>query len=210
LVTLLQEFQDFITPEKVRTKIRGQDVRNFGWSDDEGEKAETPGKHPKVPQPRPDSQVHFELQDDGTPMGDKRPAGRPKGSLHNNGLGLYQNNLYEDGSQSGKVQKENEPLRNVTNIGRNKDLDSHWTMTDSSPVTDGKTNKENKPFGGNHQKAVNMMAPHWDTYDESPEQVKKPEGAKGLRKGQETHWGFDNNTSEQSGGKKEGGSFWDF
>lgn len=208
-MTYTQGFEDFITPEKVRTKPRGQGARDFGWSEDEGEKAEPPGKHPTVVQPRPDSQVHFELQDDGTRVGDKRPAGRPKGSQHNNGLSLYQNNLYEDGLQIDNVQKENEPLKSVTNIvGRNKDFDNHWTMADSSPMTDRKTNKENKPLGENHQKAVNMMASHWDTYDESPEQIKKP--TKGLRKGQETHWGFDNHASEQSGGKKEGGNFWDF
>jgi hypothetical protein len=109
------------------------------------------------------------------------------------------------------VQKENEPLKSVTNnMGRKNDFENHWTMADSSPITDGKTNKENKPLGENLQKAVNMMASHWDTYDESPEQAKKPAGAKGLRKGQETHWGFDNHVSEQSGGKKEGGNFWDF
>jgi hypothetical protein len=168
-----------MTPEKVRTRIRGHDVRNFSWSDDEGEKAETPGKHAPVVQPRPDSQVHFELQDDGTPV--------------------------------DKAQKESEPLKNVTNnVGRRPDFDTHWTMADSSPAADGKVNKENKPSGENHQKAVNMMAAHWDTYDESPEQVKKPVGPKGLRKGQETHWGFDNHASEQTGGKKEGESFWDF
>jgi hypothetical protein len=130
--------------------------------------------------------------------------------LHNNGLGLYQNNLYQE-EGSDNVQKENAPLKNVTNnIGRSKDLDNHWVNSDASPMADGKTNKENKPLGENHQKAVNMMASHWDTYDESPEQVKKPAGAKGLRKGQETNWGFENQASEQSGGKKEGGTFWDF
>jgi hypothetical protein len=190
--------------------VRGQDVRNFSWSDDEGEKAETPGKHPKVAQPRPDSQVHFELQDDGTPEGGQRPARPPKGVMHNNGLGLYQNNLYQEESPDN-VQKENAPLKNVTNnIGRNKDLENHWTMSDSSPMTDGKTNKENKPLGDNQQKVVNMMASHWDTYDESPEQVTKPAVAKGMRKSQETHWGFENQTGEQPGGKKEGRSFWEF
>lgn len=143
-------------------------------------------------------------------MGGKRAAGRPKGSQHNNGLSLYQNNLYEDGSHADKAS-EDEPLKNVTNnISRKDNFDNHWTMADLSPITDGKTNKENKPLGENHEKVVNMMAPHWDTYDESPEQVKKPAGAKGLRKGQETHWGFGNQVSEQPGGKKEGGSFWDF
>lgn len=143
--------------------------------------------------------------------GDKRPAGRPKGSQHNNGLGLYQNNLYDEDTQTDREQSGNEPLKPVTNVmGRKNDFDNHWTMADSSPITDGKTNKENKPLGERQKKAVNMMAPHWDTYDESPEQVKKAAGVKGLRKGQETHWGFDNHVSEQTGGKKEGGSFWDF
>lgn len=29
------KFEDFVTPHKVSTKVRGQDVRHFGWSDDE-------------------------------------------------------------------------------------------------------------------------------------------------------------------------------
>ncbi len=60
------DFEDFVTPEKVRNRVRGQDVRHFGWSDDEGEKVETPGKQPKVVQPRRDAEAHFEFKDDDT------------------------------------------------------------------------------------------------------------------------------------------------
>lgn len=86
-------FEDFVTPEKVRPKTRSQDQRHFGWSDDEGENAETPGKHPKVAAPRPSSEVHFEMKDDGVLSAKKRPTGPAKGSLSNKSLGLYQNNV---------------------------------------------------------------------------------------------------------------------
>lgn len=29
------DFEDFVTPEKTKTKILSNNVRNFGWSDDE-------------------------------------------------------------------------------------------------------------------------------------------------------------------------------
>ena len=29
------DFEDFVTPEKLKTKIQSNNVRNFGWSDDE-------------------------------------------------------------------------------------------------------------------------------------------------------------------------------
>jgi len=103
-------------------------------------------------------------------------------------------------------------LKNVTNnIGRKHDFNPHWAVADPSPMSNGKPNKENKPLGDDHKKAVHMMAASWDTYDESPEQVKKVD-IKGLRKGQESHWGFENENTEPSTGarKQENGSFWDF
>ncbi len=236
-------FEDFVTPEKANRKARGQEVRNFGWSDDEAETAETPGKHRKPAQTRKDmDEVHFELQDDGLPSGKKRPAGTSKGSVSNNVSRLYQNNLYEDGMHTGVAEKESrplkgttthvgmyennlyedgmhtshedqkgEPLKNVTNnVGRGKDFAPHWAMQDVSPAN-GKPNKENKPMGNDQKQAVNMMAAQWDTYDESPEQHKKSD-LKGLRKGQESHWGnFENeNTKPSTGATKQEKSFWDF
>jgi len=40
------DFEDFVTPEKVPTKVRDQDVRHFGWSDEE---VSHPTKHPLFP-----------------------------------------------------------------------------------------------------------------------------------------------------------------
>jgi hypothetical protein len=207
------DFEDFMTPEKVRHKVRGQDVRHFGWSDDEGEKVETPGKQPKVVQPRPDAEAHFEFKDDGAPDAiQHRPTGRPKGTAQNTGHGLYQNNLYDDGINDPKSAQEKEPLSAVTtNVGRTKDFDKHWAMSDTPPANNDKVNNENRPLAGDRKKAVQMMDASWESYDQSPDQNKKVAGSKPLRKGMESHWGFGGEDNGQTtDGKKEDKSFWDF
>lgn len=204
------DFEDFVTPEKVRHRVRGQDVRHFGWSDDEGEKAETPGKQPKVVQPRRDAEAHFEFKDDGTPdAGGHRPTARLKGNDHQTGLGLYQNNLYDDGLNGDKAGHEKEPLSAVTtNIGRTKDFDRHWMISDTSPATNDKVNNENRPLAGDRKKAVEMMDSSWEPHDQSPVQNQKAVGAKPLRKGMESHWGFgDDENSHVTNGRKAEKSF---
>ncbi|KAF7508991.1 hypothetical protein GJ744_008547 [Endocarpon pusillum] len=207
------DFEDFVTPEKIRHRVRGQDVRHFGWSDDEDEKVETPGKQPKVVQPRRDAEHHFDFKDSGTPKAvQHRGAGGQKGKAHNSGMGLYQNNLYEDGTDDTKSKHEKVPLSAVTtNVGRTKDFDKHWAMSDTSPATGDNINNENQPLGGDRKKAVQTMGASWQSYDESPEQNKKAVGSKPLRKGMESHWGFgDEEDKQTAGGKKTGKNYWDF
>jgi hypothetical protein len=186
------DFEDFVTPEKVRHRVRGQDVRHFGWSDDEGEKVESPGKQQKVNQPRRDNEAHFEFKDDGTPgPGQHRLAGKPKGSGQNTGLGLYKNNVYDEDANNSKSTAEKEPLSTVTNnVSRTKDFDKHWLMSDSSPATEGTTNNENRPLAGDRKKAVQMMDASWESHDHSPEQNKKAVVNKPVRRGMESHWNF--------------------
>ncbi len=206
-------FEDFVTPEKVRQRVRGQDVRHFGWSDDEGEKVETPGKQPKVVQPRRDAEAHFDFKDDSTPhAAQQRPAARQKGHAHDTGQGLYQNNLYDDGVHGTQSGNGKEPLSTVTtNVGRAKAFDNHWAMCDTSTAESDKINNENRPLAGDRKKAVQMMGASWESYDQSPEQNKKAVGSKPLRKGMESHWGFGNDGTEQTtSGKKVEKSFWDF
>jgi hypothetical protein len=207
------DFADFATPDKPRNKIRDQDVRHFGWSDDEGELAGSPGKQPRIINPRRDAEAHFEFQDDRTPGGEKRLPGRPKGSLHNTGLGLYRNNLYDEEENVSESSKQ--PLSTVTNgVGRKKDFGSQFTMTDLSPASTGKAGNENRPIAGDRMKAVKMMDATWNTYDQSPEQQVHKPGA--LRKGTERHWGFGDeaeinaNTSSNKTQTTGGKSFWDF
>lgn len=198
------DFQDFVTPEKHNQKLRSQDMRNFGWSDDEGENLETPGKHHAVPKPRKEAESHFELKDDGTPA-PNRVVGPPRAGLTKKNNTLYESHLY--GNEDGGSEKK--PLGAITNNVGRKDNIPHWQNTDVSP--ERKANDENKPVGQDVQKHVKMMSSEWDTYDESPEQVKKPAGQ--IRKGQETHWGFtgdDEVPVVAKGGKKQAGNFWDF
>ena len=205
-------FEDFVTPEKVKQKVRSQDERHFGWSDDEEENAKTPKEGPKVVHARPDAEPHFEFKDDGTPDA-KRANGPARGAHAKGALGLYQNHLYEDGLNIVKSDREepSEPLKPITNnTGRKNDFDSHWSMEESSPGTNGKVNNENKPLGENRKKAVNMMEAQWDSVDQSPEGMRKPGNAKLLRGGLESHWGGYDENAKTSSGKKEERSFWDF
>lgn len=196
------DFADFATPEKSRNRVRGQDVRHFGWSDDE--EGESPGKNPRVPKARPDSQPHFEFKDDGTPNPNQR-AGRPKGNASNSGQGLYKNNVYDEDAEVGD-EPQKEPLATVTNnVARSKDFGQHWDMTDEAP----KANDENRPMANDRKQAVKMMDSQWESYDQSPE-PQKAAAAKPTRKGMESHWGFEDENKQPQTKKPAKGGFWDF
>ena len=159
------DFEDFATPEPTKTKIRGQDVRHFGWSDDEPV-MDSPAKHPAVAKARPDSNSNFEFQDDGTPAGERRPPGHPRGMGGVKGIGMYQNNIFDEES-SGSPEKKAHPLATVTNIkDRRKDFDPHFDMTDNSPSANGV--KQQAPIPEARAKVVYQMGAQWEAADSSP------------------------------------------
>ena len=201
------DFGDFDTPEKPRQNIPSQDVRHFGGGGVETNIVShaTEGIS-KAGKSRRDAETHFEFQEDGTPGLVPHAGGPAKGTQHNNGLGLYQNNLFNESDVIGRTSQE--PLKPVTeNIGRKNNLGSHWTMVDTLTTND-QSNNENKPLASDRAKAVKMMGASWDSYDQSPEQNKKAPKAKPLRKGMESSWGFgDEKTGSTENVDK---SFWDF
>ncbi|KAI9836513.1 MAG: hypothetical protein M1838_005014 [Thelocarpon superellum] len=205
------DFEDFVTPSKPVTKVRGQDVRHFGWSDDEVN-ADSPIKQKRVDKPRRDAETHFEFQDDGTPEGEKRPTGVPRGTSHNNGLGLYENNLYnEDGTVPASPPKRQQPLPlgNVTNINNHRKVfDSQFSILDDSPAS--KDAAAEKPVTHNRQQAVKMMDSNWSAYDESPEtQDKKENVAGGDSRPRKTGTGI-MTAGDGMGGRKGTGRQWGF
>jgi len=160
-------FEDFVTPQKptaTRTLHKGRDVRHWGAGTDVVE--ETPDKMAAQVKGRRDAEAHFELVDDGPEPAEPRPTGRPRGSAHNTGLHLYENNLYkEDGSAPTPGPA---PLGNITNNkGRQNTFNSHFDITNESPRNGNGTNADDK-VGDDHKKAVRMMESNWSTFDESP------------------------------------------
>ena len=123
------DFTDFMTPEKVPTKIRGQDVRHFGWSDEEPV-MDSPAKHPAVAKSRPDANANFSFQDDANP-GSERRTGYPGDQGNAKGLGMYQNNVLEEIDLPPSPEKRGHPLANLKD--RRKNFDPHFSMTDDSP-----------------------------------------------------------------------------
>lgn len=211
------DFEDFVTPQIPIQRLRSQDIRHFGWSDDDVNQ-DSPVKPKRTVQPRRDVETHFELQGEGTPQEEKTTVHRQKGSSVNNGLGLYMNNLYGEEDETGGISnKPNEngkqthqPLDNVTNINNHrKTFGSQFTMTDDSPASQENKHgaEEKKSLPADRRAAVKMMNSSWDTYDESPEQQqskdnvmtkKKTTGGDGMggRAGLQRQWGF----GDESGG----------
>lgn len=160
-------FDDFVTPSKPQASkaLRKQDVRHWD-TDKEALGDETPAPAPG--KGRRDAETHFELQDDGERV--SRPErGRQKGSVHNEGLGLYKNNLFNQEDAETADPEAQRALGNITNLkDRGKDFDAHWTMTDESPAHPQTQRPE--PVPENRKKAVKMMDANWSSYDESPKQ----------------------------------------
>ena len=166
------DFEDFMTPQKLPTKRRPADERHFGWSDDEPAMGSPKKDVPAVAKPRPDAKAHFEFQDDGTPAGERRPAGQPRGNVKAHGMGLYQDNLFGSGDeadgQPAGTGKKNRPLTTVTNLqSRGKDFDVHFSMTDE-PSPGSNAEGKNRPIPENRSKAVKTMEAQWEAADAAP------------------------------------------
>ena len=225
-------FEDFMTPNKVPLKIRDQDLRHFGWSDDEPNLA-SPAK-PAPPKPRPDANAHFEFADDGTPAGERRPPGHPRGPgeiAKNGGTGLYKNDLFD--GQDNASEDQGHSRSALTNLkDRHKDFEPHFKMTDeSSPGSNGPS----KQFPGHKTAAIQTMSANWAATDTSPATARsdrtnsnQPFGSKGKenvpagaglrnvgiksagdgmggKKGDGRAWGFgDDSDGEEVGGRKTG------
>lgn len=168
------DFSDFSTPQKPKPKVRSQDVRHFGWSDDEEDVQATPPARARVIQPRRDAETHFRLADDEPEAADAE-AGQPRrapGAAVNKGLGLYENNLFnEDGTP---VKQHHGIVPNGAH--RKKDFDSHWALSDASPPEGHSNNHNNnqRPLSNDRAKVVQMMNRTWDTYDDESPEPEKP------------------------------------
>ncbi|KUL86442.1 hypothetical protein ZTR_08135 [Talaromyces verruculosus] len=168
------DFADFYTPEKPRQKVRAQDVRHFGWSDNEEENIETPPVRPRVVQPRRDAETHFHLDetdDENNKPEPLHPGKRMISSFGNKGQGLYDNNVYdEEGNPTPK-----QPLGTVVNnIHRRKDFDAHWEVRDPTPsdiaAASAEENITSRPVSSDRVKAVKMMESSWDKFDENEDE----------------------------------------
>jgi hypothetical protein len=184
-------FDDYNTPEKPRRKLRAQDERHFGWSDNEDEAIETPAPRPRVVQPRRDARTHLSLADNAlTSDAEDAPVPQKRmiSSFHNKGLGLYDNNLYDEEGTPTPLDQDSENDTTTTNGGgakkqplgvvandayRKKDFDAHWEVHDPSVEERQQQAREKaenlRPASSDRAKSVQSMAmPSWDAYDTSP------------------------------------------
>jgi hypothetical protein len=217
-------FDDFSTPAKLvpGKVLRGQDVVHWGNEDDVV--LDSPIRMKKVDHPRKDAETHFEFADDGIPAGERRLIGRPRGAGAVGGMGLYQNNLYDEDPASS-VQQDSRPLATVTNIkDRRKDFDPHFEMVDDSPLpvrnkaVQPANQKENEaPGSPSRTQGINIAGDGMGSRKVAlPDSAAvKPKGitiggdGMGGKKGAGRSWGFgDESDGEETGGVNgAGGAF---
>ena len=166
-------FDDFVTPQKtIPTRgVRPQDVRH--WNPEADSVADTPGPYRVTAKPRRDAEHHFDFVDDGPEDAGPRAAGAKRGVKHNAGLGLYDNNLYNEDGSEPVPGSEPSTRGNVTNTdlkGRGKDFEPHWHMVDEEE--DVATPQPPK-VSDDRKKAVKMMEANWVAADESPSAAEK-------------------------------------
>ncbi|KAJ5347960.1 uncharacterized protein N7506_001213 [Penicillium brevicompactum] len=170
------DFDDFTTPTKDTRAPRGEEVRHFDVSEDEGP------DDIHVVKPRRDAERHFELTDD------EEDEGRIISSFGGRGKGLYENRLFDDeeGPELSAREKKNEPLA-VTgnNKNRDKNFNSQFDIVDDSPVS-----KENAKPTAKHDKAVKMMESHWDNYDETPQPKRTATSLRNPKTHNQPSWQF--------------------
>ncbi|CBX95409.1 hypothetical protein LEMA_P025610.1 [Plenodomus lingam JN3] len=219
-------FEDFATPEKAETKTQPQAVRHFGWSDDE---ETSPVRRPIVHKARP-MDPHFDFNDDGTPEAQRKQAST-KGSLGNNGQGLYEDHVTHttDSRQDRSFKGDgHRPLNDVTtaveNKNRSKDFGAHFDMQDNSPGANALANSKLP----SHETRSSMNT-HWGAHQDSPDGrgINIAGNGMGGRKGHEWSLFEDSPAKKENakttvkntaiktegdgmGGRKNAESFWDF
>ncbi|EFR02139.1 hypothetical protein MGYG_05141 [Nannizzia gypsea CBS 118893] len=166
------DFEDFVTPEKPKRRpVRGQEVRHFGWSDDEVETV-TPKPKPRIAHPRRDAETHFKLQDEQTPLPAEKAAA---GAAHNRGLKLYEHNLYEEDEKRATTSNGASNGSNGTHKHK-KIFDANWEMKDEFANENGNAaeEEEKKPVSRSRMDVVKLMDSSWDKFDENSPQEQQP------------------------------------
>ncbi|KAI1265288.1 hypothetical protein F5Y18DRAFT_67112 [Xylariaceae sp. FL1019] len=173
------QFDDFVTPAKVQPgkAYRQQEVHWQTGEDDEPISYEP--VHSKL---RPDAEVHFEFADDGPSPApaDRRPV-RPRGATHNSGLGLYENNLYDETGAAPGPTEASKPLGAITNLkDRGRYFDAQWAMTDN---TSPEKSEGRATISDDRRKAVKMMESNWSANGDTPLQKENKRAAPKQSKG---------------------------
>ena len=161
-------FEDFTTPVKLPPKPnKNAPSFNIGEKDDDSiTPVNKPGRagleHRKKTGPQ------FELQDDGTPEGGRRPAGHPRGRGQSSASNsTYSDNYMHDSGLPPEQEKKSSAFQTAVNPkDRHKDFDAHFAMTDSSPAP-GEKNATMRPPPGKSltNKAAKTMEKQWEIED---------------------------------------------
>ena len=163
-------FEDFSTPVKLPPKPdKNAPHFNIGETDEDNA---TPVNKPSRGglENRKKAGPQFELQDDSTlESGHRSAAGHPRGRGDSNmNTTAYQNKFYDDRELPPEQEKKCSTFHSAVNPKeRRKDLDAHFSMTDSSPAPGEKGAAATRPppEKGLVDRSTKTMEKQWDILD---------------------------------------------
>ena len=181
-------FEDFTTPIKLPSKPN-KNAPSFNIAEGDTDSAtlvNKPGRggleHRKKTGPQ------FELQDDGTPEGGRRPVGHPRGRGESSVSNSTYNDNYIHGSGLPLEEKKSSAFQPAVNPKeRHKDFDAHFAMADSSPAPGDKNATMRPPPGKSlTSKSAKTMEKQWEMEDpdfDRPLGIRTAGNGMGARKG---------------------------
>lgn len=173
-------FEDFVTPQKPKSKNPpANSQRHIGWSDDEEDAQQPTVRREHNPKPRPDivaSNRALTAEND-EPLDVRDLPTRPGASSR--GKGMYESNVMDGAEEaSGYAEGNKKPLANVTNVNphaaaaHRKHFGSQFEIEDDSPAdrptenegTEAHATAQKKPEAA--KRASKHMQRHFEFTDE--------------------------------------------
>ncbi|RPA89882.1 hypothetical protein L873DRAFT_1795827 [Choiromyces venosus 120613-1] len=168
-------FEDFVTPEKKPLKIRKDDVRHFGWTEEEDEQPETqPIRNNKNfgSRARQNTETHFTIKDEDTPEPRSKVSATPIPDKRGN---VSQFEITDNSPVGSHAARQKEPT--ASRKAAVRQMNAHWGQHQSDEEEGGffaRFGGETKPMG-----------------------IRTAGDGMGIRKTTGRSWAYDEQTSEK-------------
>ncbi|KAG0131293.1 hypothetical protein HOY82DRAFT_340796 [Tuber indicum] len=168
-------FEDFVTPEKKPLKIRKDDVRHFGWTEEDGQPETQPIRNNKNfgSRSRQNTETHFTIKDEDTPEPHSKVSAAPIPDKRGN---VSQFEIADNSPAGSHAARQKEPT--ASRKAAVRQMNAHWGEHESPDEDDGDFFAG---FGG----------------EAKPMGIRIAGDGMGIRKSTGRSWAYDEQTSEK-------------
>ncbi|CUS07708.1 unnamed protein product [Tuber aestivum] len=165
-------FEDFVTPEKKPLKLRKDDVRHFGWTEEDGQPETQPIRNKNFGSlSRQNTETHFTIKDEDTPEPRSKVSAAPIPDKRGN---VSQFEITDNSPAGSHAARQKEPT--ASRKAAVRQMNAHWGEHESADEDDFFAG-----FGG----------------EAKPMGIRIAGDGMGIRKSTGRSWAYDEQTSEK-------------